>query len=94
MVSRPLLPMWSSRFDVPCALLRYFQFFNQVKRRYDSTAKLWRELPTGAELAARQSEAETYQEVQLFVWPKTNLQLQSHERSLYLCFKSCLLIEK
>jgi len=36
--------------------------FPKVKRRYDSTAKLWRELPTDVELAARLSEAETYQE--------------------------------
>ncbi|KAL9959274.1 hypothetical protein ACROYT_G032584 [Oculina patagonica] len=37
--------------------------FPKVKRRYDGTAKLWRELPTDAELSARQMEAETSQEM-------------------------------
>lgn len=36
--------------------------YPKVKRRYDSTAKLWRELPTGAELAARPNEAEPSQQ--------------------------------
>ena len=35
----------------------------QVKKRYDGTAKLWRELPTDAELVARQNEADTNHEV-------------------------------
>lgn len=37
--------------------------FPKVKSRYDSTAKLWRELPTDAELSARQTAAETNQEM-------------------------------
>ena len=41
----------------------HFQLFKQVKRRYDGTAKLWKELPTDAELTSRQTEAETNQEV-------------------------------
>lgn len=36
--------------------------FPKVKKRYDGTAKLWKELPTDAELVARQTEAETNQE--------------------------------
>lgn len=46
-------------------LLSFFPFYWKVKRRYDSTAKLWRELPTGAELAARPNEAEPSQQVTL-----------------------------
>ena len=34
-----------------------------MKKRYDGTAKLWRELPTDAELVARQNEADTNHEV-------------------------------
>ncbi|XP_068759014.1 GRAM domain-containing protein 4-like [Montipora capricornis] len=37
--------------------------FPKVKRRYDTTEKLWRELPTDADLAARKSETQTSQEV-------------------------------
>lgn len=36
--------------------------FPKVKRRYDSTAKLWRELPTDANIATKQNAAETNQE--------------------------------
>ena len=45
-------------------VLNNFDLSKQVKKRYDSTAKLWRELPTGAELAARPSEPESNPEVQ------------------------------
>lgn len=31
-------------------------FLKKVKRRYDTTSKLWRELPTDAELAERPIE--------------------------------------
>lgn len=36
--------------------------FPKVKKRYDGTAKLWRELPTDAELVSRQNEADTNHE--------------------------------
>ena len=39
----------------------------QVKKRYDGTAKLWRELPTDAELSAKQNQAEGSSEVQMRV---------------------------
>ena len=37
----------------------------QVKKRYDGTAKLWRELPTDAELSAKQNQAEGSSEVHM-----------------------------
>ena len=40
-------------------------FLKKVKRRYDSTSKLWRELPTDAELAARPIELLCNEEVYL-----------------------------
>ena len=52
-------------FSLLIFLLYFFPFYWQVKKRYDSTAKLWRELPTGAELAARPNEAEPNQQVTL-----------------------------
>ena len=39
----------------------------QVKKRYDGTAKLWSELPTDAELSAKQNQAEGSSEVQMRV---------------------------
>lgn len=39
----------------------------QVKKRYDGTAKLWRELPTDAELSARQNQADGTSEVKMQV---------------------------
>lgn len=38
-------------------------FLKKVKRRYDSTSKLWRELPTDAELAERPIELLRNEEV-------------------------------
>lgn len=37
----------------------------QVKKRYDGTAKLWSELPTDAELSAKQNQAEGSSEVHM-----------------------------
>lgn len=38
-------------------------FLKKVKRRYDSTSKLWRELPTDGELAERPIELLRNEEV-------------------------------
>ena len=71
----PLLPLYYQRSNsVNCRWghddnedneLCHFMFFKKVKRRYDSTAKLWRELPTDANIATKQNAAETNQEVRL-----------------------------
>ena len=77
-------------------LLSFFPFYWKVKRRYDSTAKLWRELPTGAELAARPNEAEPSQQVTL-TWKSFEIldfpiflygrkKLTSKEFARYFCF--------